>query len=1068
MKTLTLALLGEFRLTYGDAPVTALNTARQQVLLAYLALHRGVALPRQQLAFLFWPDSNDAQSRTNLRNALFQLRNALPDADQFLQIDTQSLQWRADAPFVLDVAQFDLALSEAQQASDPSAQRAALERAIAQYGGDLLPGHYEEWLIALRERLQASHQSALDQLITLYEQARDYAKAIELAQRLLQLDPLRETTYARLMQLHSAAGDRATALRVYHSCATILGRELGVDPDPTTQAVYDTILNLETPQTTVARVRNTSPLIGRQAAWAQINEAWKQATRSHPQLLTIVGEAGIGKTRLIEEWVEWAQRQGTAAAVAHCYALGGDLAFAPLQEWLRTPLLRKAAQGLDPIWSSEVARLLPELLVERPGLTPPILPNEAWQRNRLFDALVHLLGRLNDPLLLVLDDIQWCDSDTLEWVHYLLRSNPQPKVLVVATLRREAFLSQSYLASLITQLKRSGLTNEIELARLDYAETAKLVANLLGRALEATRAEDLFSETEGNPLFVVEMVRATLNKSSSAPNVQNGQNGRNGQNLQNLQDVTALPAKVLSVIESRLQQLSPDALELARVAAVIGRAFDIEVLVRATESDEDTLVRGLDELWQQRVIREASHSALSNESYDFTHDKIREVAYSGLSPIRRRFLHRRVAQVLEQLYSGQLDPVHAQIATHLERAGDGLRAVEWYRRAAQSAHQRSALSEAIGYLERALTLLQGSPTNDARHLLERHLQERHLQELAVQSALGPLLLATKGYAAPEVERAFSRAWELCQSAGDLQQRFQILWGLGRFYFVKPDPDKGLEVCQQLLTFAQESGDVGLLSEAACSLGTHLFHRANLVEARNYLELCIASYDRHLHADHALIYGQDPCVVALAYLAWTRWCLGERAQATIDSEAAIKLANEIGHPYSLVIATTYASVQQQFHDNPQRCKEIADHALALTEKYGFTLWQSMATFLRGWSLTRLGDFDTGFREMQQSIELFRSTGAELGAAYFAALLAETLGNNDQSDIGLLALGEAFDLMERTQDRWCEAELYSIKAGLLRAYAATIDDPSLIEEADAALQMAQVAALAQGRNLTRVQL
>jgi predicted ATPase len=291
-----------------------------------------------------------------------------------------------------------------------------------------------------------------------------------------------------------------------------------------------------------------------------------------------------------------------------------------------------------------------------------------------------------------------------------------------------------------------------------------------------------------------------------------------------------------------------------------------------------------------------------------------------------------------------------------------------------------------------------------------------------------LLLATKGYAAPEVEQAFQRAWFLCQQVGDRTQRFQILWGLERFLMVKPNLVQGLASAQQLLTLAQEATDDDLRLEAYCALGTQLFHQVELLETRRYLEQSLAIYDQARHLHHALLYGQDPGVVALSYLAWTLWCLGYPEQALARNQAALALAQERAHPYSQVIAQVYAMIQAHFLQDITSCRAQAEALIALTEQYEFTLWLATAKFLRGWALTWQGHFDQGFADMQTSIDLFRSTGAELGAAYFAGLLAETFGRSGQPDAGLLLMEGAFALIESTGDRWCEAELYRLQGEL----------------------------------------
>jgi len=235
---LHIRFLGEFNLVYGDRPVTTVNTARLQSLLAYLVLHRDAPHPRYHLAFQFWPDSTESQAHTNLRKLFHQLRQALPDADCFLCADTHTVQWRPDAPFTLDVAEFKNAVSQA-------AASKALCDAVALYRGDLLPSCYDDWILPERERLQQTFVEATERLIALLEDERDYRTAIGYAQRLLQHDPLHEAAHRHLMRLHALSGDRAAALRTYHVCATTLQRELGVEPGPATREVYERLLSLE-------------------------------------------------------------------------------------------------------------------------------------------------------------------------------------------------------------------------------------------------------------------------------------------------------------------------------------------------------------------------------------------------------------------------------------------------------------------------------------------------------------------------------------------------------------------------------------------------------------------------------------------------------------------------------------------------------------------------------------------------------------------------------------------------------------------------------------------------------
>ncbi len=417
-------------------------------------------------------------------------------------------------------------------------------------------------------------------------------------------------------------------------------------------------------------------------------------------MVVLVGEAGIGKTRLAEELLTWVGRQGIVTASAHCYEALGALPYAPVATWLRVDALRSNLSALAPAWRSEVARLLPDLLESDPHLPRPGLLTEGWQRQRLFEALARALLSGSTPRVLHLDDLQWCDRETLEWLHYLLRFDLKAPLLLVGTMRAEEMPDSSALASLLSSLRRDGLVTEIEPGPLDAAETAFLASQVAGSDLTSPEAAVLYHETEGNPLFVVETIRAGKLDSDMAvfPSTEYG----------SVPHPSHTPQTVRAVIVARLAQLSPPAHELINLAAVIGRAFTFAVLAQASGADEDTLVSGLDELWQRRIVREQGQDA-----YDFSHDKIREVAYTAISAARRRLLHRRVAEALERGHGGSLDTVSGQIAAHFERAGRVEKAISYHRRAGEVAQQVSANQEALAAFQQALALLGSLPPGQA-------------------------------------------------------------------------------------------------------------------------------------------------------------------------------------------------------------------------------------------------------------------------------------------------------------------------------------------------------------------
>jgi DNA-binding SARP family transcriptional activator len=723
---LSISLLGDFCISHDGAPVTDVDTPRLQSLLAYLLLHRDAPQSRAHLAFLFWPDTSEAQARTNLRNLLHHLRRALPNTDSYLDASGQTVQWRCDAPFALDVADFNNALAPAEQAQpigDSAAVREALERAVALYKGDLLPSCYDDWIIPQREGLRRAYLSALERLVRMLEDQRDYQAAICNAQRLLRHDPLHEAMYRRLIRLYALTGDRAGALRVYHTCATVLQRELDVEPSAATRQAYEQLLGGETrPSPTVSATTAFSPLVGREREWAQMLQAWRSvAAGGKPHVVLLRGEAGIGKTRLVEDLQQWAARQGIASANAHCYAVEGDLAYAPATAWLRAhPLVL-----LDDVWLAEIARLLPEVLAQRPDLARPVALTETWQRQRLFEALSYAILGAKQPLLLTIDDLQWCDRDTLEWLHFFLRFDRAARLLVVGAYRPEEIGETHPLLSLLQALRLEEQVIEIDLQPLDEVATQTLAALVAGVEISKETAHLLYRETEGNPLFVVETVRAGLplhDKQLHAGLPDNSLPGDMG-----------LPSKVRSVLEARLAQVSPPTRELAGLAATIGREFSFKLLAKSSGCDEETLVRELDELWQRRIVREHGLDA-----YDFSHDKLREVAYNSLSAARRLLLHRHVAQALEILQAADLDPVSHQVAAHYERAGLPEQAVPYYVRAAEVARKVFANDEAIALLQRGIALVDderpGAGRGERNYEVAAHLWEGlgDILELKVQ------------------------------------------------------------------------------------------------------------------------------------------------------------------------------------------------------------------------------------------------------------------------------------------------------------------------------------------------
>jgi DNA-binding SARP family transcriptional activator len=565
--TLHIRLFGALDLRLGDAPL-ALESARAESLLAFLLLQRDAPQSRRAIAFQLWPDSTEAQALTNLRHVLHTLRHVLPAADHYIEAAPRTLQWRASAPYRLDVEAFSTALTRADQHAGDEFDR--LREAVELYAGDLLEGSYDEWLLARREEFQRRYLDALERLTRLHAERGEHAAALLLAERLLRHDPLDERTWRLLMHLHAAHGDQARALRAYHACASTLERELGVETSPETRLEYEALLAPNPAQHAAVEPDHGAavrlPLVGRAEEWARLVDLWHTADAGRARCLLVAGEAGSGKTRLVEELRDWCVQRGALAAEGRSYAAEGALAYGPVVAWLRAESIGAHHERLGPAARTELARLLPEMLVADPALPPPRPLPEDDQRQRLYDALVQGLLAAGQPLLLIADDLHWCDRETLGFLHYLLRVAPDARLLVAATARGEELDSRPLLREFLNGLRAIECLDTLELGPLRRAEALVLAERIAGRGLSRPEADHLYATTEGNALFVIEAVRAGWQADAT---------GR-----------TPLTPRVQAAIESRLGQVSAEARDLAGVAATIGgqralhRGEQIEQLLR--------------------------------------------------------------------------------------------------------------------------------------------------------------------------------------------------------------------------------------------------------------------------------------------------------------------------------------------------------------------------------------------------------------------------------------------------------------------------------------------------------
>lgn len=937
--TLQIHLLGDFRVLYAGHPVVGLRRPRLQSLFAWLVLRAGSPQSRVGLAGRFWPESSQEQAHTNLRKTLLELRRALPDHDRYLCSDRATVEWRSDAPFSLDVMAFEQAATE------------DIGRAIALYSGDLLPDCYDDWVVGERERLQRIYLSLLKEGVTQAEATGDVRTAIEYAERLRQLEPLREETYRTLIGLYERDGHDAAALRIYHLCASTLDRELGVEPSEATQDAYARLRQRTGQQATVAPPARPS-LVGRGTEMAELRWRWSQAEGGAAGAILLVGEPGIGKTRLTEELMEWAAHRGVTVASAVCYAAEGTLSFGPV-----TDLLRKLpVPPLDPVWLSEVSRLLPEIVQGRPDISAPGLLTEPWERQRLFEALARYL-LAHQPLLVVVDDLQWCDSQTLEWLHYVLRYDPGAHVLVVCPLRTEGIGADGNRSILWSDLRRRGRAWEMEIGPLAPAAAETLARRAAPAALDDSALEQLVRESEGNPLFVLEMARTGKEPDGS------------------------MSSNVRAVIEGRLDQLSSRASELVGLAATFGRAFTFSVLARATGWSETECVSALDELWRSRIVREQGA-----DSYDFSHDTLREVAYDRLSEAHRRFSHRRVATALQEAHADDLELVAEQLGRHWECGGLPQRAAPLYELAGDAARRLFAHDSALALYQRALGCGEAGdrPRESAqirlllkraevlqlvghwteaeavcRQALERakRLGETHLHAGALLRLGDYLRLAGRGTEAQTYLQAARGAFEAmddgdgaCRTIGLLGR---VAWDLG-------DYAHSLQLLQEQLTLCEQLGDERSRGEALGNIGLIHWRRADLAAA----ERCLTEQSTIARQEQ----DREQLSRALPNLAIILAVQGRYEETMAILREQMQVARAMGHTRGLTHALSWMGIVHLQRGEFKPALRCLKHQLQLARGMDDKPLAALAMHQIGVMYHQLGDHRRAFAQYAEALPL----------------------------------------------------------------------------------------------------
>ena len=986
---LHVSLLGEQVITDDGTGVRA-RSSRAVALVAFLVVHAGSPQARQRIAGLLWPDSAEAQALTNLRRELHHLRQVL-GAEPSLLVTSRDLCWRDTETCRVDARIFDLerrAALAAAAADDDEGVLGHATAAMAQYRGDFLPGVYEDWLLDVRAELEAQCVELCDLAGQTRVRTGDLPGAAEAARRRIRLRPLEEAGYRTLMQFQADTGDRAGAVSTYHHCASVLERELGILPDPATRRAFQRLLtrdqaDAEPPAAEPAVGRSglaVAQLVGRSGELGLLQQLWRAVVAGRAGLVVVRGGAGVGKTRLVGEVARLAERQGAVVASSRCFGASGQLALAPVADWLRNPAVQSATATLDQVWRAEVERLVPSGGGAEPADGSRAMA-DAWQRHRFFEGLARGLLAVGRPMLLVLDNMHWCDLETLAFVAFFLGLASEAQILVAGTLRADDPGEAPLLADWTGRMRATGLLTELSLSPFEDADTARLAEAIAGRSLSAADIDLLQATTGGFPLYVIEALRGAVEVGG-----------------------TPLPASDLTtVLRNRLAQASVTAREVTGLAAAVGTDFTLDLLTEASDLGADVVVGAVDELWHRRILREFG------DGYDFSHDLLRETAYAQVSPAKRWLLHRRVAQGLELLHAGDPNLVAAQLAGQYARGGRAGRAVTYYRRAAGVAAGRFAYGEAIRLHKEALSIVRGLPAGT----------DRDRQELAILEAMAAPLNAKYGYSSPELQQTLERSIALAESLG--RKTSTIIGLVSLFGFaVRPGTHRRRPRARQAgpwpsSTPASELERPGAFRRRRAGREPRDGQRGGTCVISSWppMRRVVRPW---------LSVGVRADVHSKAWAAYAHWLLGHDHEALSACHQAIALARSMDHPYCLAVALAYSSITHQLrHDMPALRRDVGE-LRELCDRYGFAYYREWGLILDGWARPD----EPGIVMAQQGVAHLKAEGSFARMPYWLSLLADLLARNNRLDAARATLDAALIEARAHDDLWWLPEVMRMRA------------------------------------------
>jgi class 3 adenylate cyclase/predicted ATPase len=768
--------------------------------------------------------------------------------------------------------------------------------------------------------------------------------------------------------------------------------------------------------------RVLTPFVGREEELALLARRWDSVRSGEGQLALIVGEPGLGKSRLIEEfharlgdtphtWVEWSASQLLQNTPLHPIAEWGRLRFgldAPADQRLADLEGTLRLIGLDPAEHATLIAPLVDIPLP-PGRTATLAPEELRRRQLAAMTAWVLAGARSQPAVVTVEDLHWADPTSLDLLRGLAERGAQAPLLLLATARPEFRPPWSLRSH----------HSIVSLRPLDRAGVAQMVGEISSRhALSKEVVEGVSERTGGVPLFVEEVTRLLLER---------GEQG----------GVQAIPPTLQQSLAARLDRLGP-AREVAQIGAVLGREFGYPLLRDVAELDEPPLQASLDRLGDADLL--FVEGAPPQASYRFKHALIQDAAYDSLLKSRRQALHRRAAGVLRE------DPERSMaepevIAHHFTQAGMEDTAIEWWGKAGDQALRRSAFQEAIAHLGKAIEMADKSAgASQPRAAASTAAAD---QRLKLQTSLGQAMMYSHGFGSDESKTAFARARTLATGVGDAGERFDAYFGLLVGSVLRGELSLARETAESFLRDAENEGRMTEAAVARRNVGAVRFYQGDLIGGRSNLGEALRIYDPQRDRDAKFRFGVDTCAAATGFLALVGWALGDVERARTLSEDALARADETAHAPTRAFVYRTIALYQMLRGDPQAARRIATIVVDLGREHGMALWLTAGEMDSNWARAWLSDRESGMTGLREALAAYLAQGNKLFVPLFQGWLAELEAEGQYAHGPLRRIDEALALASETGERWADALLHRIRGAILLKRDPT--NPAPAEEA-----------------------